>query len=75
MTKDAYTLLNEAIDLWKKNAMAQNDATTINKDTSGIKLFIKAPEYGIWQATDVSFDPHFGIMIEAKIVPYGSQKT
>lgn len=71
--KDAYTLLNEAIDLWKQNAMAHNDATNINKDTSGIKLFIKAPEYGIWQATDVSFDPHFGIMIECKIKPYVSE--
>jgi hypothetical protein len=70
--KDAYTLLNEALELWKQNAMAHNDATSINKDTTGITLHIKAPEYGVWQATDVSFDPHFGIMIEAKVKPYTS---
>lgn len=70
--KDAYTLLNEAIEIWKQNAMAQNDATNIKKDTSGITLHIKAPEYGVWQATEVSFDPHFGIVIEAKVKPYTS---
>lgn len=71
--KDAYTLLNEAIDIWRQNAMANNDATTINKDTSGIGLYIKAPEYGVWKATDVSFDPEFGIMIECKIKPYAAE--
>lgn len=68
--KDAYVLLNEALELWKQNAMSNNDATSINKNTGGIGLYIKAPEYGIWKATDISFDPHFGIMIEAKIKPY-----
>lgn len=68
--KDAYTLLNEALELWKQNAMAHNDATSIKKDTTGIGLYIKAPEYGIWKATDISFDPNFGIMVECKIKPY-----
>ena len=72
--KDAYTLLNEAIEVWRQHAMSNNDATSINKDTNGIGLYIKAPEYGVWKATDISFDPHFGIMIEAKIKPYTSNE-
>jgi hypothetical protein len=68
--KDAYTLLNEAIELWRQNAIANNDATSLNKAADGIGLYIKAPEYGVWKATDISFDPNFGIMIEAKVKPY-----
>lgn len=72
--KDAYTLLNEAIELWRQNAITNNDATSLNKLADGIGLYIKAPEYGIWKATDVSFDPNFGIMIECKIKPYTSNE-
>lgn len=68
---DAYELLQQAMHLWQRNAMSNNDASDIVKRYSGIPLTIKGPvDIGYWQATNVYYDEHHGIVVEAKIEPY-----
>lgn len=73
MTADAYKLLHQALVLWQQNAMANNNASDLKKNAFAIPLSIKCPD-GVWQATDVSYDPIFGIVVEAKIKPYTSNE-
>jgi hypothetical protein len=72
--KDAYELLNEALEIWRQNAMSHHNAGSIKKEIVPIRLMLKVPEYGYWDATNVTYDPNFGIVIEAKIQPYTSQE-
>lgn len=73
--KDAYDLLKEAQELWQKNAMSLNDASSLTKENSSIRLCIKGPvDYGMWDATNVYYDEHHGIVIEARIKPYTSNE-
>lgn len=66
MTPDAYDLLNHALWLWQQNAMANNNASDINKKTGGIKLVVKTPE-GFFDAKNIYYDGHHGIVVEASI--------
>lgn len=72
--KDAYELLKRAQELWQQNAMSMNNAGSLKKENRAIRLCIKAPEYGIWDATNVYYDEYHGIVIEAQIEPYTSKE-
>jgi len=74
MSKDAYSLLQEAMAEWQRNALSMNNAASLTKNNIAIPLTIKAPEYGFWQATNVYYDQTYGIVIEAKVEPYTSNE-
>ena len=61
--KDAYQLLNEARDLWQQNALANNDASNLNKDKRGIDLWCRTP-CGWHKIESVKFDPRCGIVMD-----------
>lgn len=41
MTPDAYDLLNAALTMWGHNAMANNNATEIRKNSFGMPLHVE----------------------------------
>lgn len=73
MTPDAYDLLHQALFLWQRNAMANNNASDLKKSSFDIPINVKTPD-GIWEINNVKYDPHFGILFECNIKPYTSNE-
>ena len=67
---DAYDFSNEMKRLWVEHV--DKNSGLLNKENVPLKLYSKSP-YGVYELTDIYYDPEFGIMVEARIETYGKK--
>jgi hypothetical protein len=61
MKPDAYDILNSALTMWGQHAMANNDATSIKKNSQGMPVHVETAD-GIFEITGVRYDRELGIV-------------
>ena len=61
MTPDAYDLLNAALTMWGHNAMANNNATEIRKNSFGMPLHVEV-DGKLIKIVDVRYSATDGIV-------------